>query len=121
MIVPDGGKPRRYRIPMLWAKIGAGVIALCILIMLASFFSFAKLITSSMERTHLRAENKRLTDENRRIVKIAQDVEKSKQSLERIIRSLGGKIDYQGEGVAPSPRETVRPGDAIDSEGEAFP
>jgi len=93
MIVPQGGHPLRYSIDTLWLKIAAGAAALIVVIVLISIISFARLFSKAMERDRLAAENERLRAENRRIVALSQEVEQNRKALERIVKSLGGKLE----------------------------
>jgi len=98
IIVPESGQSRRYKIPIYWIKIGIGVCALLLVVVVLSVLAYARLISKALDRDHLIAENERLRAENRRIVTLAEEVEQSRKSLERIIRSFGGKIDMKQPG-----------------------
>lgn len=93
LIVPEGGIPRRYRVKTLWLKIGATVVGLVFLLIVVAGFSYTTLLNKALDRDHLLAENARLTAENKKIAKLARDVEESRQSLSRIVKSLGGHLD----------------------------
>jgi hypothetical protein len=95
LIVPEGGQPRRYKISDRWLKIAAGVAGMLIVVLIVSVFSYARLFTKALERDRLVVENQQLLKENRRIVALSQEVEQSRRSLERIVRSLGGKLDLK--------------------------
>jgi len=93
MIVPDGGKPIRFNLATLWLKVLAGAAIVAVALILLSVISYARLFSKALERDRLIAENESLRAENRRIVALAQEVELSRKSLDRIVRSLGGELD----------------------------
>jgi len=95
MIVPQGGHPLRYNVSTLWLKIAAGIAGVIVLLIIISVISSARLFSKAMERDRLVGENERLRAENRRIVALSQEVEQNRKSLERIVKSLGGKLDLE--------------------------
>lgn len=95
LIVPEGGSPRRYQISLMWLQIAAAAGGLFLLLVIMATISYARLFGKALERDRLLAENHRLEQENRRVVALAQEVEQSRKSLERIVRALGGKLDLE--------------------------
>ncbi len=93
LIVPEGGTPHRYKIRILWLKIAAAGAGLFLLIVFLAGLSYSSLLRKALERDRLLSENAKLASENQRIAGLAKDVEQSRQSLARIVRSLGGKLE----------------------------
>jgi len=93
LIVPEGRTPYRYKIRMVWLKVATAGAILFLLVVLAAGLSFSSLLRKAIERDSLLTENAKLLVENQRVSQLAQDVEKSRHSLERIVKSLGGKLD----------------------------
>jgi hypothetical protein len=93
LIVPEGRTPYRYMVKVIWLKFAATGILIFILAAVAASLSYSSLLRKSIERDTLLAENAKLLVENQRVVQLSKDVEKSRQSLARIVKSLGGKLD----------------------------
>jgi hypothetical protein len=92
-IVPDHGETRRFKIATFWLKIGGGIAGLFLLLLVAAIVSYTSLLTKAMQRDMLVADNLKLKEENKKVAVLAKQVEESRLYLNRIIRSLGGKLD----------------------------
>jgi len=93
LIVPEGRTPFRYKIRVFWLKVAAGAASLLLLLFILAGLSYTSLLRKALERDHLLSENAKLQVENQRVARLAEDVEKSRRSLERIVKTLGGKLD----------------------------
>ncbi len=93
LIVPEGRTPIRYKVQMLSLKLAGAGLGIFLLLIVFAVVSFSSLLRKAMERDSLLAENAKLLVENKRVAELARDVEKSRLSLERIVKSLGGKLD----------------------------
>ncbi len=102
LIIPEGSTPYRYRIRVLWLKLVAIGALLFILAVIFAGVSYTSLLRKALERDDLLSENARLTVENQRVSRLAKDVDQSRQSLERIVRSLGGKLDLSEQSMRDS-------------------
>lgn len=108
VIVPDeGGKARRFNIPVLWLKIAAGVGGVLVIGLIIGIVSYARFAHKALDWDRLSKENERLSKENQRIVQVAKELEKSRVILKRIVKTLGGKLDMQDSPIQEDkPEET---------------